>query len=190
MPTSQKLNQPQHNYAFIDSQNLHMSVQAQGWKLDFKRFKSYLQSRHNVSKAFLFIGYLEEQTDMYQKLREMGYTLIFKPTVTSGEGEVKGNVDVELVLQTLIEWDNYKRAVIISGDGDFYSLVQHLQKAKKLEMLIIPNKHRYSQLYNEMPESKIRFMNNLKSKLTYESTARSRRRGNGRGHDQSASNNE
>lgn len=171
-----QLKKPKHNYAFIDSQNLHMGVQSQGWKLDFKRFKSHLQSRYNVSKAFLFIGYLEEQTDMYQKLREMGYTLVFKPTVTSGEGEIKGNVDVELVLHVLTEWDNYRRAVIISGDGDFYSLIQHLRENKKLEALIIPNKHRYSQLYADLPESKIQFMNHLKHKLTYERVASSRGR--------------
>lgn len=166
---------PQYNYAFIDSQNLHLGVQAQGWKLDFKRFKSYLQSKHNVSKAFLFIGYLEEQTDMYQKLREMGYTLVFKPTVTSGEGEIKGNVDVELVLHVMTEWQEYKRAIVVSGDGDFYALIQYLLEQKKLEKLIIPNKHRYSQLYNDMPESKIQFMNNLKSKLTYEMVRKRRR---------------
>ncbi len=167
MPNSKKYTKPKYNYAFIDSQNLHMGVQAQGWKLDFKRFKSYLQSRHNVSKAFLFIGYIEEQADMYQKLREMGYTLVFKPTVTSGEGEVKGNVDAELVLQVMKEWSEYNRAVIVSGDGDFYNLVEYLKEQKKLEVLLIPNKHRYSQLYNEMSKGKIRFMNNLKSKLSY-----------------------
>ena len=164
--TAQK-SESKYNYAFIDSQNLHMGVQSQGWKLDFKRFKSYLQSKHNVSKAFLFIGYLEEQTDMYQKLREMGYTLVFKPTVTGGEGEVKGNVDAELVLEIMKEWNNYNRAVVVSGDGDFYNLVEYLREQKKLEVLLIPNKNRYSQLYNDMPKGKIRFMNNLKSKLSY-----------------------
>jgi uncharacterized LabA/DUF88 family protein len=38
-------------------------------------------------------------------------------------GRVKGNVDAELVLHTMIEYDNYSKAIIISGDGDFFCLV-------------------------------------------------------------------
>ena len=45
-----------NNYAFIDSQNLNLSIQAQGWNLDFARFRKYISHRFSVSMAFLFIG--------------------------------------------------------------------------------------------------------------------------------------
>ncbi len=45
------------NYAFIDSQNLNLSIRALGWQLDFARFRVYLKDKYNVSKAFLFISY-------------------------------------------------------------------------------------------------------------------------------------
>jgi len=45
-------------YAFIDSQNLNLGVRSQGWVLDFKRFKKYLEDKYDVSKAFLFVGYV------------------------------------------------------------------------------------------------------------------------------------
>jgi|SRR3989344_2822713 len=61
-----------------------------------------------------------------------GYHLIFKPTVThkiKGKHETKGNVDAELVLHTLIQFPNYSKAIIVSGDGDFHCLIEYL-KAK------------------------------------------------------------
>ena len=154
------------NYAFIDSQNLNLGIRAQGWKLDHRRFKSYLQSRWQVTKAFLFIGYVEEQEDMYAQLRKMGFTIVFKPTVMHGE-EVKGNVDVELVLHAMSEWNKYRQAVIISGDGDFYSLIKYLMAKRKLATLIVPNQRRYSSLYNDLPPKFLHFMNDLRSQLTY-----------------------
>ena len=106
---------------------------------------------------------------MYRQLREMGYTLVFKPTVIHGD-EVKGNVDVELVLQVLTDWDKYHQAVVISGDGDFYSLVKYLIDKRKLAALIVPNQRKYSSLYNEIPDQHIQFMDKLRSKLTYANT--------------------
>ncbi|MBU4348509.1 hypothetical protein KJ671_03370, partial [Patescibacteria group bacterium] len=54
-----------NNYAFIDSQNLNLSIQDQGWKLDLIRFKVYLKEKYSVSKAYIFIGYMEEHKDLY-----------------------------------------------------------------------------------------------------------------------------
>lgn len=161
------------NYAFIDSQNLNLGIRSQGWKLDHTRFKSYLQSQFKISKAYLFIGYLEEQEDMYKMLREMGFTIIFKPTVLHGD-EVKGNVDAELVLQVMADWDQYNQAIIISGDGDFYSLVKYLLDRQKLAALIVPNRRRYSSLYSELPAEYLRFMNDLRPTLSYKPKPRAK----------------
>jgi len=57
----------------------------------------------------------------------------------NGKIRVKGNVDAELVLHTMIEYPNYKKAVIISGDGDFYCLIEYLVKQNKLLKIIVPN---------------------------------------------------
>jgi uncharacterized LabA/DUF88 family protein len=60
---------------------------------------------------------------------------------------VKGNVDAELVLWAVKEMKNYSKAVIVSGDGDFFSLVEYLDQQGKLYKLLAPNSH-YSSLYN------------------------------------------
>ena len=54
-----------NNYAFIDSQNLNLSIRSLGWKLDFARFRIYLKEKYGVTKAFLFIGYVEGNNDLY-----------------------------------------------------------------------------------------------------------------------------
>lgn len=110
----------ENNYAFIDSQNVNLSIQESGWKLDFRRFRIYLKEKYGVEKAYLFIGYLPENQDLYKSLQESGYVLIFKPVLRINEdGKVKGNVDAELVLHSMIEYPNYEKVVIVTGDGDF-----------------------------------------------------------------------
>ena len=75
-------NQPLKNYAFIDSQNLNLAIRSQGWILDFKKFKRYLQDKYRIDKAFLFIGYVPQNQDLYTGLQKDGYILVFKPTLT------------------------------------------------------------------------------------------------------------
>lgn len=154
------------NYAFIDSQNLNLSVREQGWILDFGKFRTYLKDKYGVVKAFIFIGYVPQNQDLYTNLQKVGYILIFKPTLSLPNGGVKGNVDAELVLHTMIEYQNYDKALIVTGDGDFYCLVDYLAKNGKLLKLLIPNMNKFSSLYRKMMPH-IGFMNNLRDKLEH-----------------------
>ncbi len=160
------MKKPQNNYAFIDSQNLNLSIHSQGWILNFRKFRQYLHDKYGITKAFLFIGYVYENQDLYTSLQKDGYILVFKPTLELPSGKVKGNVDAELVLHAMIEYKNYDKALIVTGDGDFYCLVDYLRKNDKLLRLMIPNKNRFSSLFRKiMPH--IAFMNDLRSKLEY-----------------------
>jgi len=137
-----------NNYAFIDSQNLNLGVVSQGWRLDFKRFRIYLKDKYKIEKALLFVGYVSGNESLYKSLQNSGYILIFKPTLErKREGKVitKGNVDAELVLHTMIEYQNFDKAVIVSGDGDFHCLIEYLEAQDKLLKVIVPN-DKYSSL--------------------------------------------
>ncbi len=158
-----------NNYAFIDSQNLNLAIKAQGWSLDFKRFRTYLSDRFDVVKAFLFIGYVSTNQDLYTALQKYNYILIFKPTLFLPHGKVKGNVDAELVLQAMIEYPHYHKAVIASGDGDFYCLVNYLKQKDKLLKLIIPDRRNYSSLLRKFADDMV-FMNGMQEKLSYRGT--------------------
>lgn len=154
------------NYAFIDSQNLNLSIRSLGWKLDFYRFRIYLREKYKIKVAYLFIGYLPENQDLYNSLQKYGYILIFKPTLKYKDGRVKGNCDAELVLQAMIDRPNYKKAVIVSGDGDFHCLIHYLSQQEKLEKVLIPDRNNYSALLKKFAV-KLAFLNDLRAKLEY-----------------------
>jgi uncharacterized LabA/DUF88 family protein len=126
-------------YSFIDSQNLNLGVSSQGWKLDWSKFRQYLRNKYNVTKAYLFIGYKHGNEGLYTGLRNKGYIVILKPTLVLPDGTIKGNVDAELVLHSMIQYQSYTKAIIVSGDGDFHCLAEYLVQKNKLLHLIVPN---------------------------------------------------
>jgi len=160
----------ENNYAFIDGQNLNLGIQSLGWKLDFSRFRQYLKEKYAVTTAYFFIGYVSGNQDLYSFLQKAGYILMFKPTIPDGDGNIKGNIDADLVLQAMIDLENYDKAVIITSDGDFYSLVKYLYKKGKLEYVISPYNETCSSLLKKSAEEKIIFLDNLQKKLEYKKT--------------------
>lgn len=154
-------------YAFIDSQNLHLGIRSLGWKLDYRKFRLYLKNKHNVERAYMFIGYLAGNENLYAQLQAAGFILVFKPTIertVRGKTIIKGNVDAELVLHAAaIQYDAYDKAVIVTNDGDFLCLVRYLDEKVKLARILAPNT-KYSTLYRPYRDQ-ITTMDNLKSKL-------------------------
>lgn len=165
------------NYAFIDSQNLNLGIQRAGWKLDWKKFRVFLKEKYNVENAYMFIGYLPENEDLYNQMHEAGYLVALKPTLEmfataeeqaredKDKPPTKGNVDAELVMFVMKELPNYDKAIIVSGDGDFYSLIEYLKDRKKLLHIMTPN-WRYSTLLKPF-ESYIIRLDTLRDELSY-----------------------
>ena len=141
-------------YAFIDSNNLNLGVKSQGWNLDFFRFRKFLKDKYQVEEAYLFIGFVPDNQILYTELQKAGYVCIFKPTLEinkNGIIKIKGNVDAELVLHAMIEYPNYEKAIIVSGDGDFHCLIEYLVKQNKLRKIIVPNA-RFSSLLKKFSD--------------------------------------
>lgn len=143
----------------------------------------------------MFIGYVPEFESLYEQLHETGYAVVLKPTFdmtrlrsenedqrtknqeeTTGQtGEnkekpeekkpVKGNIDADLVLWAMKELSNYDKAIIVSGDGDFYSLVEYLQEQGKLLKLLTPSRF-YSGLFNRFDEYIVR-LDQSRKQLAY-----------------------
>ena len=165
-------------YAFVDSQNLNLGTSKdirnkrgkiiyRGWKLDFKKFRVYLNDKFRVSKAFLFIGRIKGNERLYSSLKRYGFELIFKPTTKDRSGKPKGNIDAELVLYSAaIEYNRYDKAVIVSGDGDFHCLHEYLERKRKLLKIVIPNRYSESSLLKRFQDYKI-FINKEKNKLEF-----------------------
>ncbi len=175
-------------YAFIDSQNLNLGVQKMGWKMDWRRFRKYLQDKYNVTHAYMFIGYMVENESLYEHMHELGYLIALKPTLDisqqgaedaqnqppqiakPGEEEhakpvVKGNIDADLVLYAMKEFPNYDKAIIVSGDGDFLSLIEYLDEQGKLLHVMTPN-WQYSSLLKQYDDRIVR-IDQLRRELAY-----------------------
>jgi len=178
------------NYAFIDSQNLNLGVQKVGWKMDWRKFRAYLADVHKVERAYMFIGYMPENEKLYDQMHELGYLIVLKPTLdmfhidekideTDAQAvkdkkaaedkrpATKGNVDAELVLYAVKEMPNYNKAVVVSGDGDFYGLVEYLVEQNKLDSLLAPN-WQYSSLLKPFDKYIIR-LDQKRRELSYHS---------------------
>jgi len=175
------------NYAFIDSENLNVSVQKYGWKMDWKKFRHFLSDKYGVTKAYMFIGYVPEYEDIYEKMHQAGYAVVLKPTFdmtkpqpeertkTGEEKKVKGNVDADMVLWAMKEVPNYSKAVIVSGDGDFFGLVEYLQQQDKLYKILTPT-GQYSSLFHQFEEYLER-LDNYRRELAYRDRRFNRNRG-------------
>ena len=157
----------ENNYAFIDGQNLILGIKNLGWLLDLKKFRIYLGEHYNVKKAYYFIGYVDGNSDLYTSLQSYGYILIFKPTFRNNDGKIKGNCDAELVLQAMIDYGQYEKAIIVSGDGDFHCLIKYLKEKEKLKTVLVPNREKYSGLLKKAAGSNLTALNDLQNKLMY-----------------------
>jgi uncharacterized LabA/DUF88 family protein len=176
-----------NTYAFIDSQNLNLGTQRMGWKLDWRKFRQYLANEHGVTKAYMFIGYMSENEALYEYMHELGFLVVLKQTIDVGSPHdadqkaenstntkhsedkerpmIKGNVDAELVLYAMKELPNYEQAIIVSGDGDFFSLAEYLEEQRRLAYILAPN-WQYSSLLKPF-ESKIIRLDQLRRQLAY-----------------------
>ncbi len=151
-------------YAFIDSQNLNLGVKNdvintkgktiyKGKVLDYRKFRHYLREKYGVSQAYMFIGMVPTNNDLYTYLQRCGFTLVFKAISTymdeNGHTVTKGNVDTDIVLYSVGHLaDEFDRAVFVSGDGDFLSLYEYMKGKGKLAKIVVPNRMRYSKLLN------------------------------------------
>jgi uncharacterized LabA/DUF88 family protein len=161
------VNKPQVNYAFIDGNNLNLGIADSGWALDYRKFRVYLSEHYGVKKAYYFIGYVPDNTGLYNYLQDSGYQLVFKPVLKTRDGKIKGNCDAELVLQVMIDLKKYDKAIIVSSNGDFYCLVNYLLSINQFECILSPCEKSCSHLLVKAAKGKIAYVDNLRQKLGY-----------------------
>lgn len=85
---------------------------------------------------------------------------------------VKGNIDADLVLYAMKELPNYEKAILVSGDGDFFGLIEYLAQQGKLEKVLTPN-WRYSTLLKDFSQY-IEDINAHRRELSYRDFRKSR----------------
>ena len=122
---------------FIDGANLYATAKSLGFDIDYKRLLREFQSRGNLLRAFYYTAVIEDQE--YSSIRPLidwldynGYTVVTKATKEfvdqTGRRKVKGNMDIELAVDAMELAANIDHMVLFSGDGDFRSLVEAVQR--------------------------------------------------------------
>jgi uncharacterized LabA/DUF88 family protein len=146
-----------NNQAFIDGQNLTKgTLEARvPWKVDLKKFRTFLSEKYGVKQAFYFIGVYDPKYDNMYKFMEMsGYKVVFRDHSKSAVGKKKGNVDTDIVFSVMDAVYRRKingKIVLVSGDGDYKKMVDRLVKDRKLRTIMFPNANR-SSLYNKLDD--------------------------------------
>jgi len=122
---------------FIDGPNLYATAKTLGFDIDYKRMLKEFQSRGALLRAFYYTAVIEDQE--FSSIRPLidwldynGYTVVTKATKefidASGRRKVKGNMDIELAVDAMDLAEHIDQMVLFSGDGDFRSLVEAVQR--------------------------------------------------------------
>src|SRR5690606_5767208 len=122
---------------FIDGANLYATSRALGFDIDYRKLLASFQQRGYLLRAYYYTALVEDQE--YSSIRPLidwldynGYKVVTKParefTDSSGRRKIKGNMDIELTVDALQLADSVDHYVIFSGDGDFRTLVEALQR--------------------------------------------------------------
>jgi uncharacterized LabA/DUF88 family protein len=122
---------------FIDGANLYATAKTLGFDIDYKRLLKEFQSRGTLMRAFYYTAIIEDQE--FSSIRPLidwldynGYTVVTKATKefidANGRRKVKGNMDVELAVDAMELAERIDEMVLFSGDGDFRSLVEAVQR--------------------------------------------------------------
>ena len=122
---------------FIDGANLYASAKALGFDIDYKRLLKEFQTKGRLIRAFYYTALVDDQE--YSSVRPLvdwldynGYSVVTKPTKefvnSTGRRKVKGNMDIELAVNAMDMAPHLDLMVLFSGDGDFRSLVESIQR--------------------------------------------------------------
>ena len=102
------------------------------------------------------MGAFEAQRhDMYTRFQQYGYILVFREHGVEMKGRKKGNVDVDIVFQMMRDAHTsaqMDKAILVSGDGDYYRTVDYLIMLRKFEKILLPSHKNASSLYKRLTD--------------------------------------
>ena len=122
---------------FIDGANLYAASKSLGFDVDYRKLLKAFQKRGYLLRAYYYTALIEDQE--YSSIRPLidwldynGYRVVTKPakefTDSLGRRKIKGNMDIELAIDAMEQCETVDHLVIFSGDGDFTTLVEALQR--------------------------------------------------------------
>src|ERR1700730_7283296 len=122
---------------FVDGANIYSTAKALGLDIDYKRLLKEFQGHGTLVRAFYYTAVIEDQEfsavrPLLDWLAYNGFTVGSTPTKgvidATRHRKVKGNMDIELAVDAMEFADHVDHIVLFSGDGDFRSLVEAVQR--------------------------------------------------------------
>lgn len=121
-------------YVFIDASNIIYGASGHGWKMDFRKLSHYLKTRYGAIRILYYAGLDSEnnkQLRFYEKLQEFGYELRLVPVKIFKDGHKKADVDSKMTFEMMRYFRDYNRTIVMTGDGDFYWVLEYLLEKKR-----------------------------------------------------------
>ena len=160
---------------FIDGANLHATAKSLGFEIDYKRLLRQFQLRGYLLRALYYTAVIEDHE--YPSIRPLidwldynGYTVVTKAAKElvdqTGRRKIKGNMDVELAVDAMEIAPHIDQMVLFSGDGDFRSLVEAVQR-RGVRVVVVSTNSRPSMVADELRRQADQFIDlkDLQSKI-------------------------
>ncbi len=171
---------------FIDGANLYATARTLGFDIDYKRLLKEFQSRGKLIRAFYYTALVEDQE--YSSIRPLvdwldynGYSVVTKPAKefvdSLGRRKVKGNMDIELAVDAMEMAEHLDHIVLFSGDGDFRSLVEAVQRKGVRVSVVSTNATQPAMVADELRRQADEFIDiiDLAAKIEHDSGERGER---------------
>jgi len=127
-----KINKEQRVGVFVDVQNLYYSAKnLYKAKVNFAHvLKDAVAGRKLVrAKAYVIKADIKEEKNFHDALMKIGYEVRSKDLQTFAGGAKKGDWDIGIAMDTIELANKLDTIILVSGDGDFVDLLQHLRRA-------------------------------------------------------------
>jgi len=107
--------------------------------IDWQKFFIYLKQNCNVDIIYYAVWYLQKYDKFYKYLSFVWYTMLFKEVTVLPNWTIKWNVDIDIAIRSIFdffeEW--LKKAIIISNDWDYNTLVDVLKERNVFDFLMV-----------------------------------------------------
>jgi uncharacterized LabA/DUF88 family protein len=116
---------------FVDVANIFYAAKAAGVDIDYVTLLKTATAGRDFVRAYAYTGLdpeNENQRQFHGFLARSGYKVVSKDIRKYGDGKVKANLDIELVVDMMRTAQNLDIAVVVSGDGDFAPAIRAVQQ--------------------------------------------------------------
>jgi uncharacterized LabA/DUF88 family protein len=116
---------------FVDVANIFYAAKAAGVDIDYVTLLKASSAGRDLVRAYAYTGLdpeNENQRNFHDFLRRHGYRVVSKDIRKYGDGKVKANLDIELVVDMMKTARNLDVAIVVSGDGDFAPAIRAVQE--------------------------------------------------------------